>query len=143
MAFQPIPLSIFIETLEPHGFKRFVVGSEVVYDREINSELRLRIYTSVKDGELSCRPRGDDAIRAILLYRDRYGQDYGVKRGDRVNRTGTPEQVIQRLRERCVILWKLGRAIQKQGVHAECGHLTYPDRTRCVVYKCRNKSRML
>lgn len=111
MSFVTMELDHFSKTFGPKGFfPVFDGGREIFFERahERDPRIKIRVYTSISaTPPYRCLEAGRDAVRVCLVYVDgTYSR--GLGKTKRVNRTGTPEGVIQRALERAREMWKFG-----------------------------------
>lgn len=117
MGYRPIFMKHFEDVLLPKGF--FVdAGSttksgEIVFSRshERDSRLKIKIYTSIPSGSAMTRDSGKDAIR-ICLTLTKGDREIGVGKSKRVNRTGSPEDVVKRAVDRARDMWYHGKTVE-------------------------------
>lgn len=91
-----------IETfLQEKGFTRTVQRSEVVYERRHHecNNLKVKVYTSIRDGNVKVRKCGADAIKVCAVY-ESTKKSFGVGKFPHVLRTGSTEAVLERTLER-------------------------------------------
>lgn len=116
------------------GFTRSVRRSEVTYERaHSNPKFRIVVYTSLTNGETVTRSKGSDAIRAALVM-DHNGKTRGVTKTTRVNRTGTPDGVLERTIQRARDLWAEASKMTARGACPHCGAPRYADSGRCTAF---------
>lgn len=116
------------------GFTRSVRRSEVTYERaHSNPKFRIVVYTSLTEGQNVTRAKGSDAIRAALVM-DHNGKTRGVTKTQRVNRTGTPDAVLDRALSRARDLWYETNEMIKRGLCGNCGAPRYADSGRCAAF---------
>lgn len=135
-----VPADAFARALEPRGFTADQQGAEVTYfqDSQRISRLRLVVYTSLSSGASSAREAGADAVRVALVAVGQDGRTRGVRSFTRVNRVGTVEGVLERVRDRI----KEARAYALKEIKAcsRCGGPAYADSGRCAV-RCGETAR--
>lgn len=100
--FVNIPAADLDAFLKGLKFEPATAREEVVYTRPCKADPRvvMVVYTSIKAGEAAVRGAGKDAIRVALTYNTYGGRTRGVRKNTRVNRVGTVEGVLGRLKER-------------------------------------------
>lgn len=86
-----------VSNLEQLGFTRRDGGREAVYARKRESNVTIRVYTTIVNGEV--RSVGEDAIRVALVYEGK-PQDRGLASEMPVHRVGTIAAILGRLSER-------------------------------------------
>ena len=94
-----------------------IPGREQVWYREVTYKakgelikvdgVKVQVYTTI-DG-LAVRGDGKDAIRVVATYKNKEGQERGIVKQKRVNRTGTIEGIVERMKERMRDTWALAR----------------------------------
>src|SRR5579863_4810867 len=91
----------FEEFLSSKGFERSVQCNEVVYSRAHNSckWLRVKVYTSITDGQAIARSVGSDAIRVCAAFNNGK-RNFGVSKQPRVYRTGSQSLIQSRTYQR-------------------------------------------
>lgn len=98
-----VPRETLLRFLEEHGFKKESEGGEIVYSRphEKNSNVKVKVYTSLSENALFARGCGEDAIRILTYY---YNPNTGARKKiadqPRVYRTGSVDAVLKRMYER-------------------------------------------
>ena len=81
------------ETLESFlvskGFRREVQNREVVYvrDHHIDSNVKVKVYTTLSVGAEQARDCGDDAIRVVTIFDNGRGKSFGVGKFPKLLRT--------------------------------------------------------
>jgi len=97
--YTPITLDEFTTTMMEKGFGKFDYprAREVVFSRELDSRFSIIIFSSITPCNGVSRERGSDAIRVAMYDTE---NSCVIKLGKRVNRVGTPEDVISRTLER-------------------------------------------
>lgn len=100
--FVQVPADALDTFLKGLKFEPETAHNEVVYTRACKADPRvvMVVYTSVKVGTVGVRGAGKDAIRVALTYNTYGGRTRGVRKNTRVNRVGTVEGVLGRLKER-------------------------------------------
>jgi len=104
MAYCPVPSALIDATLIGKGFEKALCGREVVYDfyHRLDSNLKVRVYSSIKDGDDAVRGCGKDAIRIVVLRRDpATGRIRALAQSVRVYRVNTAASTVERLLARC------------------------------------------
>lgn len=138
--FTPVPASLFADKFTAAGFTRTVVNREVVYERP-HAKLAgvvIRVFTSCSDGSSECREAGSDAVRACLVYRHK-GFAKGLGKATRVNRTGTPEAVVERALERAREMYGKANTMAKDGVCKCCNGPVWSDSKNCL-FRCWSRN---
>lgn len=99
--FAEIRSEVLESFLTKKRFHRTIQGEEVVYIRDSsrNPCVKMKVYTSITNGDSRVRRRGGDAIRTCLVY-DNGRQNVGIGKFTSVHRTTSEESTIQRLLER-------------------------------------------
>ena len=84
-------------------------GKEIVYARcnEFNSNIIVKIYTSITEGAEVARSIGSDAIRVVCIF-DNGKRSFGIAKLPRVYRTGSQEKVEARTLERMREAYRVG-----------------------------------
>lgn len=100
--FVEVPAKDIEGFLSGKGFTRTVVGCEVVYVRKSsrNPDVRMKVYTSVRVGNAAVRRAGRDAIRVCVVFENDRGKSFGIGRFPHVNRVGSVEGVLGRIKDR-------------------------------------------
>jgi hypothetical protein len=144
--FVTVPTQELDNFLTCRGFTPGLVGSERVYTRSGKEKpnLRIVVYSSVKEGEAQARKKGQDAIRVLLLGSSPSSRSgtYCLHKTARINRVsakGTQGEGVQailgriwdRVKEACEASKKFGGPCRK------CGAPTYSDSGRCTYRACR------
>jgi hypothetical protein len=100
----PAKLEAFLQTC---GFGRRVVGKEVVYVRHNHHyhSVLVKVYTSLPADGGKARGAGKDAIRVTVAYENEQQPfqgrtSFGIHKTTRVFRSGTEQDVLDRLYER-------------------------------------------
>lgn len=99
--FAEIRSEVLESFLTKKRFRRTIQGAEVVYVRDSsrNPCVKMKVYTSITDGNSTARQSGTDAIRVCIIYDD--GQrSIGLGRFTPVHRTTNEDAILQRLLER-------------------------------------------
>lgn len=137
-AYVPVPATAF-EEFTARGFRLSREHDEVtlVQDSARIPGLRLVIYTSLSAGAVAARSVGSDAIRVALVAVGRDGRTRGVRSFPRVNRVGSVEAVIGRIKGR---VHDARLYAQGELVKCSCGAPAYRDSGRCAV-RCGGGSR--
>lgn len=106
MSFVEVPSERLFARLRAAGFveqdyPRDRQSGEVVFERKHDRDSRYRIlvYTSVRRGSFTARGKGADAIRVCAIYLEGF-TSRGVAKLPRVHRTGTVEDVLERVIDR-------------------------------------------
>jgi hypothetical protein len=92
--------------LQACGFGRRTSGKEVVYVRHNHHyhSVVVKVYTSLPSGGGNARGAGQDAIRVAVAYESEIPYldktSFGIYKAKRVFRTGTEQDVLDRLYER-------------------------------------------
>lgn len=78
-----------------------IQGKEIVYIRDSsrNPCVKMKVYTSITNGNSTVRQSGSDAIRVCVIYDDGK-RNVGIGRFTPVHRTTSEESILQRLLER-------------------------------------------
>lgn len=133
MSFVAIPAADFAARFTAAGFTAKTVNNEVVYERPHNKQPKLKIvvYSSMAVGQDACRDAGSDAIRVCLVWEGKT-KKAGIWKAKRVNRTGTPAEVIERTIERAREAYSQANEELKNTCKG-CGAPVWADSGRCVV----------
>lgn len=133
-SFVQIPTDTLTSYLEGMKFVPETVEGELVYARpcKLDERLKMVVYTSIKAGSDTVRGAGQDAVRVALTY-DGRARRRGVKSNGRVNRVGTVDGVLARLKKRVIetALWTADNLRR-----CPCGGLRYAG-GRCLEEGCR------
>ena len=148
-----VPSAALFGVLEKSGFARAqTCGSEVVFECAVDvveavgvlraaqmlrpdGTFKVRVYTSVREGEARARKRGADAIRVTLHWEAKgpgpgyYGPQERGLYSQRVFRAGTVEGVLERTLGRMREAYKLGATMRRC---PDCAGPAWPDSGRCV-----------
>ena len=112
--FVEIDRTQFCKALEDRGFTPDPDAyGELVYIRQhhIDPTMYVKIYTSMPLRSGDTRPCGEDAIRVLLIFKNKNtGHSGCLHKTSRVNRTGTVAGVIERTLERAREAYKAGNA---------------------------------
>ena len=90
------------ETLEgflvSKHFTRTVQGTEVVYifSHLLDKNVKIKVYTSLRDGASQARACGKDAIRVVTAFESET-KSFGVGKFPKILRTGSEQAVLDRL----------------------------------------------
>ena len=130
-AYVPVPAAAF-EEFTTRGFRTGRERDEVTLVQESARipGLRLVIYTSLSAGAAAARSVGSDAIRIALVAVGRDGRTRGVRAFPRVNRVGSVEALIARIRGRISDARLYAR---DELVTCGCGAPAYRDSGRCAA----------
>ena len=106
-----IPTQVLEDFLKSKGFSRTTQRNEVVYERSHHewSSVKVKVYTSIKDGRTVARRRGSDSIKVCAVYIPSAfskRKPFGIGKFPRVLRTGTQQAVLDRTYERMVAAYK-------------------------------------
>lgn len=104
MAYVEVTRNRFESEMNDMGFSHIRIPGtlEMVFERIINNDFAVRIYSSIDPRTGVSRKVGADAIRVLLFNKTK---DRGVKVEKRVNRTGTEDGVLTRTRDRAREVW--------------------------------------
>jgi len=91
---------------------------EVTYSRDAGNGRWIVLYSSIEWSTGQVRPRAEDAIRVAAIYHGSDGHDRGIVKDRRVNRVGTIEEIVARLRER---VENVAEAVASSALCRECG----------------------
>jgi hypothetical protein len=99
--FSEIRSEVLESFLTKKRFRRTIQGEEIVYIRESsrNPYVKMKVYTSITDGESSVRKSGHDAIRVSVIYDDGK-KSAGLGKFTPIHRTTNEDATLQRLLER-------------------------------------------
>ncbi|MFA5202802.1 MAG: hypothetical protein WC708_00100 [Lentisphaeria bacterium] len=99
--FAEIRSEVLESFLTKKRFRRTIQGAEVVYIRDSsrNPCVKMKVYTSITNGNSKARRCGDDAIRVCVIYDDGK-KNVGIGKFTPVHRTTSEESILQRLLER-------------------------------------------
>ncbi len=99
--FVEVPTEAIENFLKEKGFVPEVQGREIVYAFKHlkNPSLFVKVYTSIRVGEEVARGCGSDAIRIVAIFNDGK-RSFGIRKCQRVYRTGSVKLVLARLHER-------------------------------------------
>ena len=99
--FAEIRSEVLESFLTKKRFRRTIQGAEVVYIRDSsrNPCVKMKVYTSITDGDTTARQCGSDAIRVCVIYDDGK-KNVGIGRFTPIHRTTSEESILQRLLER-------------------------------------------
>lgn len=102
-----VPAEAIENFLKSKGFTRTTQGNEVVYERNHHEwpVLKVKVYTSIKDGRVTVRKRGVDAIKVAAVYEGKK-KTFGVGKFPRVLRTGDTSAVLDRMYERMIAAYR-------------------------------------
>lgn len=134
MAYVAVNSEKFFDTLSKAGFTKTKSGNEVVFERGHSylKDLKIRVFTSVREGGSVAKAKGTDAIRVVLLL-DQEGKLRCVKKSKRVYRTGTEDAVIERTLERAREMYKLANQASHEK-RCDCGAPRYPFTKKCMAF---------
>lgn len=121
MAYNPIPYQILAKSLEKIGAKVLPFGTisgtfEAVFDLPVRSKSGqtfpyiVRIYSAVEQSLLESRNCGKDSIKVYLILdnEDKYNNNVKIwERSKRIHRSGTNEDIIDRIIQRCREMYRL------------------------------------
>jgi hypothetical protein len=90
-------------------FERTLQGSEVVYvfNHLVDKNVKVKVYTSLRDGARLARGCGEDAIRVVTVF-DNGSKSFGVGKFPKVLRTGSEQAVLDRVYSRIQDAYKRG-----------------------------------
>jgi hypothetical protein len=112
-----VPADAIEDLLKGKGFARTTQGHEVVYER-CSSRLpavKIKVYTSIRDGVNVARRCGQDSIKVCTIYEDAT-KKFGVGRFPHINRVGDTKAVLDRILEKILAAAKRGNEwIDQQG----------------------------
>jgi len=99
--FVAVPADVLEKWLSDQKFERTVQFREVVYVRSSvkNPNVKMKVYTSIKDGQVQVRDAGKDAIRACVVF-ENGARSFGIGKFPPVMRVTSVESVLTRLKER-------------------------------------------
>ena len=99
-----VPAEAIEEFLRSKGFTRTIQRNEVVYERPHHQwpVVKVKVYTSIKDGQAVARKRGKDSIKVCAVYDGKKRRPFGIGKFPRVMRTGDTQKVLDRMYERMV-----------------------------------------
>jgi hypothetical protein len=102
-SFIAVPAEILESWLQERKFERTVQRNEVVYTRSSakNANVKMKVYTSIRTGQMTVRAAGQDAIRVCVVFENSY-KSFGIGRFPAVMRVHSVESVLKRLREKLV-----------------------------------------
>lgn len=80
---------------------------EEVWMRRASDKITLAVFTSIEGGAV--REKAADAIRVVLFYRRDDGQRRTLVDAKRVHRVGAIDDIVARVRARCVEVWEAGK----------------------------------
>jgi len=97
--FIDVPAKDLEDFLQKHSFTRGKQGNEVVYVRRstVDPNLMLKVYTSIRDGQVVARASGRDSIKVCVVWDDGRGKSFGVGRFPPVFRVTSVASVLERL----------------------------------------------
>jgi len=84
---------------------------ENVFSLEVTSRTFLSVFSTIENG--LCRPYGRDSIKICALYVSRTGELKGFLKSRRINRSGTIDQIIDRLDQRTDTLFQKAKRIER------------------------------
>lgn len=105
-SYTKVPRQKLEEFLQATGFGRRVMGSEVVYVRHNHHyhHVLVKVYTSLPVHGGDVRGAGRDAIRVTVAYEHSLPYQgktsFGIYKATRIHRTGTVEDILDRLYHR-------------------------------------------
>lgn len=96
-----VPAADIIQFLEGKGFTQTSHGNEVVFERshDKNSQVKVKVYTSIALYRSSVRRRGGDSIKVCTVL-ETARKTYGLGRFPRVHRVGSTQAVLDRVLHR-------------------------------------------
>lgn len=96
-------------------FERTLQGSEVVYvfNHLVDKNVKVKVYTSLRDGARQARGCGEDAIRVVTVF-DNGTKSFGVGKFPKVLRTGSEQAVLDRVYSRIQDAYKRGSDFIKE-----------------------------
>ena len=96
-------------------FERTLQGSEVVYvfNHLVDNNVKIKVYTSLRDGARLARGCGEDAIRVVTVF-DNGSKSFGVGKFPKVLRTGSEQAVLDRVYSRIQDAYKRGSDFIKE-----------------------------
>jgi hypothetical protein len=112
-----VPADAIEGLLKNKGFARTTQGHEVVYERcsTRDPNVRLKVYTSIRDGVNVARKCGADSIKVCCVYQSPT-RTFGVGRFPHINRVGDTQAVLDRILEKILAAAKRGNEwIDQQG----------------------------
>lgn len=101
------------------GFAHNADLAEFVYERNITEDgrLKVKVFTTIRGGKgsvpLEVRKNGKDAIRVCATYVTKSGQERGLVKERRINRTGDIADIVNRMYERMRSVWKSAKTGDK------------------------------
>jgi hypothetical protein len=97
-----VPAQAIEDFLQSKGFTRTTQRNEVVYVRSHHEWpcVKVKVYTSIRDGHTSVRKRGADAIKVCTVYEGKKRKPFGIGRFPHVLRTGNTQAVLDRMYDR-------------------------------------------
>jgi hypothetical protein len=104
-----VPADAIENLLKNKGFARTTQGHEVVYERcsARDPNVRLKVYTSIRDGAVNARNCGKDSIKVCCVYQSPT-RSFGVGRFPHINRVGDTQAVLDRILEKIIAAAKRG-----------------------------------
>lgn len=101
--------------LSSKGFVRTVQNREVVYvfTHKADPCVKVKVYTSLRDGASVARGCGEDAIRICTVFEGN-GKSFGIGKFPKILRTGSEEAVLDRIIERARIAYLRGTEFVKE-----------------------------
>lgn len=104
-----VPADAIEGLLKNKGFARTTQGHEVVYERCSTRlpAVKIKVYTSIRDGVNVARKCGKDSIKVCTIYEDS-SKKFGVGRFPHINRVGDTKAVLDRILEKILAAAKRG-----------------------------------
>jgi len=127
--FVAVPADVLEKWLQDQKFERTVQFREVVYVRSSvkNPNVKMKVYTSIKDGQAQVRNAGKDAIRACVVF-DNGARSFGIGKFQPVLRVTSVESVLSRLKERLMEAAKRANEwISQDEARSAQRHAAHPD----------------
>lgn len=81
-----------------HKYGRMLGPRERVFTRDVNDQIKLKVYTSIVGDEV--RDTGKDAIKVCAIYTAKDGSTRGLVKNRRVHRTGNVREIADRMHQR-------------------------------------------
>lgn len=99
--FVSVPAETLEKWLADQKFERTVHGNEVVYVRSSvkNPCVKMKVYTSIRVGQVAVRAAGKDAIRVCVAF-ENGARSFGIGKFPSVPRVHSVESVLRRTKER-------------------------------------------
>jgi hypothetical protein len=99
--FVEVPATAIESHLSGKQFVRTVQYQEVVYIRaaQRNPDVKLKVYTSIRNGQQTVRRSGKDAVRVCVVF-DNGRRSFGIGKFPSIPRVHSVESVLRRVDER-------------------------------------------